>query len=67
MAACWWSRRSLRRPTSPAAKVTDLLMAAVGGRERTEQEWRTLLANGGFQLTKIRPGHSGSTLEAVPR
>jgi hypothetical protein len=57
----------LRRPTSPAAKVTDLLMAAVGGRERTEQEWRTLLANGGFQLTKIRPGHSGSTLEAVPR
>jgi hypothetical protein len=44
----------------------DLLMLAVGGRERTERQWRALLADGGFQLTGIRPGHSARVMEAVP-
>lgn len=53
-------------PNQPAGKVLDLLMAAVGGRERTEPEWRVLLGESGFQLVKIRPGQSASILEAVP-
>jgi hypothetical protein len=53
-------------PNQPGGKVLDLLMAAVGGRGRTEQEWRVLLGESGFQLIKIRPGQSASILEAVP-
>lgn len=53
-------------PNQPGGKVLDLLMAAVGGRERTEPEWRVLLGESGFQLVKIRPGQSASILEAVP-
>ena len=53
-------------PNQPGGKLMDLLMLAVGGRERTEEEWRALLADSGFGLTKIRPGHSGSILEAKP-
>jgi hypothetical protein len=45
----------LAPPNQLGGKMMDLLMAAVGGRERTEQEWRVLLADSGFQLTKIRP------------
>lgn len=56
----------LAAPNQPGGKVMDLLMAAVGGRERTEEEWRVLLAASGFGLTGIRPGHSGGILEAVP-
>lgn len=56
----------LAPPNQPAGKVLDLLMAAVGGRERTEPEWRVLLGESGFQLVKIRPGQSASILEAVP-
>jgi hypothetical protein len=39
----------LAPPNQPGGKVMDLLMAAVGGRERTEPEWRALLASGDFQ------------------
>jgi hypothetical protein len=53
-------------PNLPGGKVMDLLMAAVGGRERTEPEWRALLADSRFALTTIRPGHNGNILEAVP-
>lgn len=56
----------LAPPNQPGGKVLDLLMAAVGGRERTEPEWRVLLGESGFQLVKIRPGQSASILEAVP-
>jgi hypothetical protein len=38
----------------------------VGRRERTERQWRALLADGGFQLTGIRPGLSARIMEAVP-
>jgi hypothetical protein len=45
----------------------DLLMLSLGGRERTESEWRALLSRGGFELTGIRPGPFGSLLDAVAR
>ena len=54
-------------PNEPAGKLMDLLMLSVGGRERTEQEWRELLASGGFELTEIRPAPFGHMLEARPR
>lgn len=44
----------------------DLLTAAVGGQERTEQQWRVLLADTGFVPAGILPFHSGSILKAVP-
>ena len=51
----------------PGGKMMDVLMLAVsGGRERTEAEWRALLAATEFQLTAIRAG-SPSVLEAMPR
>lgn len=53
-------------PNQPGGQIMDLLMAAVGGQERTEQEWRALLADTGFVLAGIRPFHSGSILKAVP-
>jgi hypothetical protein len=42
-------------------------MAAVGGRERTEQESRALLTDTGLVLAGIRPFHGGRILEAVPQ
>jgi hypothetical protein len=57
----------LAPPNQPGGKVLDLLMAAVGGRERTEPEWRALLANSGSALTSIQPDPNASTLNAVPR
>ena len=39
------------------AKWLDLLMLAfAGGRERDEAQWRTLLATGGFEPTRIEDG-----------
>ena len=38
------------------AKWLDLLMLALGGRERDEAQWRTLLAAGGFEPVSIRDG-----------
>jgi hypothetical protein len=53
-------------PNQPGGKVWDLLMMGMGGRQRTEPEWRTLLDEGGFALAGIRPGHPGSILHAAP-
>jgi SAM-dependent methyltransferase len=40
-------------------KMMDLtMMAMVGGRERTEDEWRRLLAEGRFVLDRVIPGSS---------
>ena len=40
-------------------KMMDLtMMAMVGGRERTDAEWRRLLAEGGFVLDRVIPGSS---------
>ena len=54
-------------PNQPGGKLVDVLMLAVGGRGRTEPEWRVLLADGGFALTGIRPAPNASILEALPR
>jgi hypothetical protein len=32
------------------------MMVMVGGRERTESQWRELLADGGFTLNQITAG-----------
>ncbi len=48
-------------------KHLDLIMLALlGGKERTETEWRALLREGGFELKGITPGPAGSLLEAAP-
>jgi hypothetical protein len=38
------------------AKWLDLLMLVLGGRERTEPEWRTLLEGSGFDVVSIEDG-----------
>jgi hypothetical protein len=39
------------------AKLADLhMLVALGGRERTEPQWRALLAGAGFHVDGIRPG-----------
>jgi len=40
----------------------NMMMMMNGGRERTETEYRILLAAAGFQVTKIIPTQSESTL-----
>ncbi|HEU4546334.1 MAG TPA: methyltransferase, partial [Microlunatus sp.] len=50
------------------AKILDLdMMIFVGGRERTEQEFASLLGRAGFHLTRVIPTISTiSLIEAVP-
>jgi hypothetical protein len=50
------------------AKILDLAMLVVpGGQERTEDEYRALLANAGFRLSRVFPTTtSASVIEAVP-
>jgi hypothetical protein len=49
------------------SKELDLLMLVLlGGKERSEQEWRTLLKTGGFQLTAITPAAGTNLIEAAP-
>jgi len=52
----------------PQAKFLDLVMlVSAGGRERTEPEWRALLAEGGFHLCKVHPaGPTAAVIEASP-
>jgi hypothetical protein len=38
------------------AKWLDLLMLVIGGRERTEAEWRMLLTDAGFRVTRVENG-----------
>jgi hypothetical protein len=43
------------------------MLVSLGGRERTEVEYRDLLAVSGFQLTRIVPTHALlSIIEASP-
>ena len=55
---CSSSRRSCPRATSRnGAKWLDLLMLTLaGGRERNEDEWRALLAGGGFEPVSMEDG-----------
>jgi hypothetical protein len=49
-------------------KVLDMVMLVVpGGQERTEAEYRPLLAKAGFRVTRVVPSESAvSVVEAVP-
>jgi len=51
------------------AKFTDLIMLLMsGGRERTEEEYRSLLQSSGFELMRVIPTFSMlSIIEAVKR
>lgn len=53
-------------PNEPGEKLMDLLALALGGRERTEQEWRTLLGGCGFEMTGLHPGSLHSLICAEP-
>jgi SAM-dependent methyltransferase len=52
-------------PNEPGSKLMDLLMLTIGGRERTKDEWRELIAGGGFELAGIRAAPFGSILDLV--
>ncbi|MDQ3435316.1 MAG: methyltransferase, partial [Actinomycetota bacterium] len=48
-------------------KLIDLIMLTLlGGTERTEAEWRTLLREGGCELVGVTTGAAASLLEAAP-
>ncbi len=49
------------------AHLLDLhMLVLLGGRERTEADWRRLLAAGGFAVREVTHGERSSVLEAVP-
>lgn len=53
--------------TPSYAKLLDLIMLVLlGGKERTESEWRALLAEGGFELLEITPRPATNLIEAAP-
>jgi len=53
-------------PEPHPAKILDLhMLVLLGGRERTEREWRSLLAEGGFELAAVRPDPRQTVIEAV--
>ena len=55
-------------PEAYVLAMTDLqMMVMTGGRERSEEEWRALLASGGFNLVRLVPlGAHHYLLEAFP-
>ena len=53
---------------SPAKFLDVLIMTGTGGQERTEKEYRSLLQASGFELTRVIPTESmSSIIEAVKR
>jgi hypothetical protein len=48
------------------AGLMDLLMLVIGGRERTEADFRALLAAAGFSLTRVIPTEAESLIECRP-
>ena len=42
------------------------MMHALSGRERSQEEFRALLARAGFNLTRVVPRPDGAVIEAVP-
>lgn len=46
--------------------LMELLLLVIGGRERAETEFRALLADAGFALTRIVPADVSSILECRP-
>jgi O-methyltransferase domain len=53
-------------PNEPGEKLLDLLMLTLGGRERTEDEWRALLAGAGFEFLGLGATPFGAMLDAAP-
>jgi SAM-dependent methyltransferase len=54
-------------PGPSFATTLDLLMLVLlGGRERSADEWRTLLRLGGFDLVRITPAAGTNLIEAAP-
>jgi len=54
-------------PANPGPKFSDLQMLLMGGRERSEEEFRRLLASAGFRLDRIVPTKSRySIIEGAP-
>jgi len=51
---------------APPAGVLDLLMLVLGGRERSEAEFRSLLASSGFAISRIIPAEATSVIECHP-
>jgi hypothetical protein len=45
------------------AGLMELLMLVIGGRQRTEADFRALLARSGFSITRIIPAESNSVIE----
>ena len=53
--------------TPSYAKLLDLIMLVLlGGKERTEREWRVLLQAGGFDLLEITPRPATNLIEVAP-
>lgn len=46
--------------------MIELLMLVIGGRERTEENFRLLLAAAGFAITRIVPAEGASVIECHP-
>lgn len=51
----------------PAVLLDLHMLVLLGGRERTEQDWRELLGRGGFTLDHLLRGPRSALIEAVPR
>ena len=56
-------------PDQAGGKVGDInMLVRTGGRNRTEQEYRDLLASGGFDVTRVISTQGDlSIMEAMPR
>ncbi len=52
--------------SSRPAGLMELLMLVLGGRERSEAEFRSLLATAGFSLARIIPSETHSLIECHP-
>jgi O-methyltransferase domain len=57
---------ALSDSASSPAGISELLMLVIGGRERTEKEFRTLLAASNFALTRIIPTGRSTLIECHP-
>lgn len=58
--------RLLGPDSDPVAQIADILMLAMlGGRERTEGEYESLLAGAGYRLQRVVPLSMFALLEAI--
>ncbi|MDQ2917544.1 MAG: hypothetical protein M3R40_10405 [Pseudomonadota bacterium] len=58
---------SVAKPRTRVARADLNLLVGLRGRERTENEYRTLLGTTGFRVNAVTPaGPTSSIVEAVP-